>query len=52
MARKDVRLMLETTDHRPMSVLPGIASRMDQLIAEGHGEKDATVLGIDSERRH
>lgn len=52
MARKDVRLMLETTDHRPMAVLSGIASRMDQLIAEGHGEKDATVLGIDSERRH
>lgn len=44
MARKDVRLMLETTGDLPMSVLPGIAQRMDQLIAQGHGTEDATVV--------
>ncbi|MBC7599753.1 MAG: NAD(P)-dependent oxidoreductase, partial [Polaromonas sp.] len=48
MARKDVRLMLETAGYLPMSVLPGIAQRMDQLIAQGHGAEDASVVGIDS----
>lgn len=48
MARKDVRLMLETCGERPMAVLPAIAARMDQLIAAGHGAKDASVLGIDA----
>lgn len=51
MARKDVRLMLETTGTRPMAALPAIAARMDQLIASGHGAKDANVLGIDAVRR-
>ena len=50
MARKDVRLMLETGGDRPMAVLPGIAARMDQLIAAGHGAKDASVIGIDAVR--
>jgi 3-hydroxyisobutyrate dehydrogenase len=50
MARKDVRLMLETCGGRPMAVLPGIAARMDQLIADGHGAKDASVMGIDAVR--
>ncbi len=48
MARKDVGLMLETADNRPMAALPGIAVRMDQLIAAGHGAEDASVLGIDA----
>lgn len=48
MARKDVRLMLQTCGDRPMAVLPAIAARMDQLIAAGHGAKDASVLGIDA----
>lgn len=48
MARKDVRLMLETCGTRPLAVLPAIAARMDQLIGEGHGAKDASVLGIDA----
>jgi len=48
MARKDVRLMLETCGERPMAVLPAIAARMDQLIAHGHAAKDASVLGIDA----
>lgn len=48
MARKDVRLMLETCGARPLAVLPAIAARMDQLIAAGHGAQDASVLGIDA----
>ena len=50
MARKDVRLMLETTGPRPMAVLPAIAARMDQLLAAGHGADDMSVLGIDAIR--
>ncbi len=51
MARKDVRLMLETTGNRPMAALPSIAARMDQLISAGHGAEDASVIGIDAVRR-
>ena len=51
MARKDVRLMLETTGDRPMSALPAVAARMDQLITAGHGAADASVLGIDAVQR-
>lgn len=51
MARKDVRLMLETAGSRPLAALPAIAARMDQLIAAGHGAKDACVLGIDAVTR-
>ena len=35
MARKDVRLMIETAGSRPLATLPGIAARMDALIASG-----------------
>ncbi|WP_211450731.1 NAD(P)-dependent oxidoreductase [Collimonas antrihumi] len=48
MARKDVRLMLETTGNRPMAALPSIAARMDQLISAGHGADDASIIGIDA----
>jgi 3-hydroxyisobutyrate dehydrogenase-like beta-hydroxyacid dehydrogenase len=51
MARKDVRLMLETSGSRPMAALPAVAARMDQLIAGGHGAEDASVLGIDAVKR-
>jgi 3-hydroxyisobutyrate dehydrogenase len=51
MARKDVRLMLETAGNRPMTALPAIAARMDQLISAGHGAADASVLGIDAVSR-
>lgn len=51
MARKDVRLMLEACGNRPLGVLPGLAARMDQLIAAGHGDKDPSVLAIDAVRR-
>jgi 3-hydroxyisobutyrate dehydrogenase-like beta-hydroxyacid dehydrogenase len=45
MARKDVRLMMETADARPLATLPGIAARMDALIAEGYGAKDLAIIG-------
>lgn len=48
MARKDVRLMLETADRKPLTMLPGVAARMDALIAEGHGAEDLAVIGKDS----
>jgi len=48
MARKDVRLMLETSGNRPMAALPAVAARMDQLIAAGYGADDASVLAIDA----
>jgi len=48
MARKDVRLMLESAGDLPLAVLPGVAARMDQLIAEGHGARDASVVALDA----
>ncbi len=48
MARKDVRLMLETAGDLPMAALPAVAARMDQLIAAGHGARGTAVLGIDA----
>ncbi len=45
MARKDVGLMLETAADAPLAALPGIASRMDALIAQGRGELDMSVMG-------
>jgi 3-hydroxyisobutyrate dehydrogenase len=48
MARKDVRLMLETAGDRTMMVLPGIAARMDELIAAGDGALDLAVIGRDA----
>jgi 3-hydroxyisobutyrate dehydrogenase-like beta-hydroxyacid dehydrogenase len=50
MARKDVRLMLETAaaGRSPLHVLPAIAARMDELIASGRGGDDLAVLGVDS----
>lgn len=50
MARKDVRLMMETAGARPLGVLPGLAARMDALIAAGHGAEDLAVLAVDVNR--
>ena len=50
MARKDVRLMMETANGAPLITLPAIAARMDALIAEGLGQSDLGVLGKDSVR--
>jgi len=48
MARKDVRLMMETTGDVPLAALPAIAARMDELLAEGHAEEDFSVIGKDA----
>jgi 3-hydroxyisobutyrate dehydrogenase len=50
MARKDLRLMLETAGHgkTPLVILPEIAKRMDELIGKGHGSEDLGVLAIDA----
>lgn len=48
MARKDVRLMLEAAGATPLAVLPGIAARMDALLAEGHGHDDLSVMARDA----
>jgi 3-hydroxyisobutyrate dehydrogenase-like beta-hydroxyacid dehydrogenase len=48
MARKDVRLMLETAKQTPLAVLPGVAKRMDDLIASGHGADDLAVIATDA----
>ena len=48
MARKDVGLMLEMAGHKPMAALPGIAARMDQLMAAGHGRSGTSVMAIDA----
>jgi 3-hydroxyisobutyrate dehydrogenase-like beta-hydroxyacid dehydrogenase len=50
MARKDVRLMQETAraaPSLPLTMLPGVADRMDALLAAGHGEKDLAVLALE-----
>jgi 3-hydroxyisobutyrate dehydrogenase len=44
MARKDVRLMLESAGDQPLIVLPALAARMDDLIAAGHGKDDLAVI--------
>ncbi|MEQ1691285.1 MAG: NAD(P)-dependent oxidoreductase [Gemmatimonas sp.] len=44
-ARKDVRLMIETSHAQPIPLLRALASRMDVLIADGEGGKDFAVLG-------
>ncbi len=48
MARKDVGLMLQLAGQRPLAALPGIAARMDALIAAGHGNKGTGVMAIDA----
>jgi 3-hydroxyisobutyrate dehydrogenase len=48
MARKDVRLMLESAGALPLATLPGIAARMDALIAAGHGRDDLSALAADA----
>ncbi len=45
MARKDVRLMIEMAGGAPLSVLPGVAARMDAAIAAGRGDDDVSVIG-------
>ena len=46
MARKDVRLMLETAERGGghLMGLPGIAREMDAALAQGHAKRDWTVI--------
>lgn len=48
MARKDLRLMLETAGARPLAALPAIAARMDEVIAQGFGDQDFGVIARDA----
>jgi 3-hydroxyisobutyrate dehydrogenase-like beta-hydroxyacid dehydrogenase len=48
MARKDVRLAIGSAGGAPLAVLPGLAARMDELVARGHGGDDLGVLSIDA----
>jgi 3-hydroxyisobutyrate dehydrogenase-like beta-hydroxyacid dehydrogenase len=45
MARKDVRLMTEAARGGSLVVLPAIAERMDDAIADGHGNEDLAAIG-------
>ncbi len=44
MARKDLRLMLESAGNQPVIVLPALAARMDAMIAAGHGKDDLAAI--------
>jgi 3-hydroxyisobutyrate dehydrogenase len=50
MARKDARLMMEEAERANvlLAVLPAIAKRMDEVIAQGHGTDDWTVIAKDA----
>lgn len=47
MARKDVRLMMETAGDLPLAVLPALAARMDAVIAAGQSAFDFSVIAKD-----
>lgn len=44
-ARKDLRLMLETAAAEPTPMLSALASRLDKAIAAGHGSEDFAIIG-------
>ncbi len=44
MARKDVRLMIETAGDLPLTLLPSLTQRMDALIDRGYGSMDFSVV--------
>jgi 3-hydroxyisobutyrate dehydrogenase len=50
MARKDARLILEAAaaGGMPLALIPAIAKRMDEVIAQGHGGDDWTVIARDA----
>jgi 3-hydroxyisobutyrate dehydrogenase-like beta-hydroxyacid dehydrogenase len=45
MARKDVGLMMTAAKGEPLVALPGVAKRMDEVIAAGGGDLDLAALG-------
>ena len=44
MARKDIRLMIEAAGEEPLTVLPSLAKRMDEAIANGYGTLDMGAI--------
>ena len=44
-ARKDLRLMLETLGDTPAPMLTAFAARMDQSIEDGLGSEDFAIIG-------
>ena len=44
-ARKDLRLMLETATGQETPMLRALAARMDEMIDAGEGQRDVAVLG-------
>jgi 3-hydroxyisobutyrate dehydrogenase-like beta-hydroxyacid dehydrogenase len=48
MARKDLRLMIDSAAGRPLAALPAVAERMDALIGRGLGGEDLGVLSVDA----
>jgi 3-hydroxyisobutyrate dehydrogenase-like beta-hydroxyacid dehydrogenase len=44
MARKDLRLMIESAGDQPLVVLPALARRMDEAIAGGYGSEDMGAI--------
>jgi 3-hydroxyisobutyrate dehydrogenase len=46
MARKDVRLMTEAARGGPLLVLPAVADKMDEVIADGRGHHDLAAIGV------
>lgn len=44
-ARKDLRLMLETAGDAPTPMLSALAARMDEEIANGQGSEDFAIIG-------
>ena len=52
LARKDARLMIEAAAGGvPLVLIPALATRMDAVIAEGHGGDDWTVIAKDAVTR-
>ena len=51
MARKDIGLMIDAAGPQPLAVLPGIAARMDDAIASGHGKDDLGAIAAEAIRR-
>jgi 3-hydroxyisobutyrate dehydrogenase-like beta-hydroxyacid dehydrogenase len=47
MARKDIGLMIDAAAGQPMVVLPGIARRMEEAIAKGHGADDLGAIAAE-----
>jgi len=45
MARKDVGLMIAAARGQPLVALPGVATRMDEVINAGGGELDVAAIG-------